>query len=445
MKKNGFDDKRLLDAVNHIDKKYISEALGYYGDVEKSAPKHRVGYILSLAACLALLIAAAPLITYLIPRIGTVVGIGTSDGPAGAVGSSDMLSENEQITEDLGIPEPEGGLTFIEHVGEVPEEFKKIIEENLFHSAFVYGDRLIKHVSTEDEHIFRFFDKSGNITRQAVYPKSEKHLSMNSKFLDSEDNLLVHFTVSYQDKANRPIHYAKIVKFDADGKIVFDINLPEGTGGFDYMVETDDGYIFPGEIDVKTQTVKKGDVYVVKLTFDGKIQNTVTIGTADEFDTVCNVEKGENGAVLYICLQEKKEGDQKSVRNYYRYDIKKDLTIKNITPITENDVPERGPFYFIDGKGLYSVEEFIVDVDNLDYSPSELIDYGDFVLSVGNRYTSDYDFLKDGLSSVLQIKSFYTETVYAAYTKQGELIWRTAVDSSNYDMIKTLLGDQTGN
>lgn len=428
------ENRRLLEALSFIDDSIVSDMLAEIKVPDAPSPERNkkvtrrsLRYFLTLAACLMLLIAAVPIITYFVPRIGIIFS-----GPAGA-GSG---------TDEYDIPIPEGGLNFIEHVGEVPEEFKKIIEENLFRSAFVYGDHLLKHVSTEDEHIFRFFDKSGNITRQAVYPKSEKHLSINSKFLDSEDNLLVHFTVSYQDKANRPIHYAKIVKFDTDGNIVFDVDLAEGSGSFDFMTEVDDGYIFPGEIDVKTQTVKKGDVYVVKLTFDGKIQNTVTIGTADEFDTVCNVEKGENGAVLYICLQETKEGDQKSVWNYYRYDIKKDLTIKNITPITENDVPERGPFYFVDGKGLYSVEEFIADVDNLDYSPSELIDYGDFVLSVGNRYTSDYDFLKDGLSSVLQIKSFYTETVYAAYTKQGELIWRTAVDSTNYEMIKELLEEQ---
>lgn len=428
------ENRRLLEALSFIDDSIVSDMLAEIKVPDAPSPERNkkvtrrsIRYFLALAACLMLLIAAVPIITYFVPRIGIIFS-----GNAGA-GSG---------TDEYDIPIPEGGLTFIEHVGEVPDEFKKIIEENLFHSAFVYGDHLIKHVSTEDEYIFRFFDKSGNITRQAVYPKSEKHLSINSKFLDSEDNLLVHFTVSYQDKANRPIHYAKIVKFDTDGNIVFDVDLAEGSGSFDFMTETDDGYIFPGDIDVETKTVKKGDVYVVKLTFDGKIQNTVTIGTADEFDTVCNVEKGENGAVLYLCLQETKEGDKRATWNYYRYDVKNDLTVENITPITENDVPERGPFYFIDGKGLYSVGEFIADVDNLDYSPSELIDYGDFVLSVGNRYTSDYDFLKDGFSSVLQIKSFYTETVYAAYTKQGELIWRTAVDSTNYEMIKELLEEQ---
>ena len=430
------ENRRLLEALSFIDDSIVSDMLAEIKIPDAPSPERNkkvtrrsIRYFLALAACLMLLIAAVPIITYFVPRIGIIFS-----GNAGA-GSG---------TDEYDIPIPEGGLTFIEHVGEVPDEFKEIIKNNLFLRAYVYGDHLIRHVWTKEEHVFYFFDKSGNITRQAVYPDSEKQISMRQKFIDSEDNLLVYFPISYQDKNNnnKLVTYAKIVKFDTEGKIVFDINLPEGTGGFDYMVETDDGYIFPGGINEKNSWKHKEDVFIAKLSRDGTVQNTVTIGTSGEFDSVCNAEKADNGAILYLCLQETKEGDKRATWNYYRYDVKNDLTVKNITPITENDVPERGPFYFIDGKGLYSVGEFIADVDNLDYLPSELIDYGDFVLSVGNRYTSDYDFLKDGFSSVLQIKSFYTETVYAAYTKQGELIWRTAVDSTNYEMIKELLEEQ---
>lgn len=428
------ENRRLLEALSFIDDSIVSDMLAEIKIPDAPSPERNkkvtrrsLRYFLTLAACLMLLIAAVPLITYLIPRIGVIFS-----GNAGA-GSG---------TDEYDIPIPEGGLTFIEHVGEVPDEFKKIIEENLFRSAFVYGDHLIKHVSTEDEYIFRFFDKSGNITRQAVYPKSEKHLSINSKFLDSEDNLLVHFTVSYLNKANRPIHYAKIVKFDTDGNIVFDVDLAEGSGNFDFMTETDDGYIFPGGINEKNSKTHKEDVFIAKLSLDGTVQNTVTIGTSGEFDSVCNAEKADNGAILYLCLQETKEGDKRATWNYYRYDVKNDLTVENITPITENDVPERGPFYFIDGKGLYSINEFIADYEVLDYLGAELIEYDDFVLFVSDRFTSDYDLIKDGVKAVIPITFYYRETVYAAYTKDGELIWRTAVDSTNYEMIKELLEEQ---
>ncbi len=68
-----------------------------------------------------------------------------------------------------------------------------------------------------------------------------------------------------------------------------------------------------------------------------------------------------------------------------------------------------------------------------------MIEYDDFVLLVGDRFTSDYDLIENGLSSVFSPKQLYIETVYAAYTKKGELIWRIAVDSTDYEFLKSFL------
>ena len=40
---------------------------------------------------------------------------------------------------------------------------------------------------------------------------------------------------------------------------------------------------------------------------------------------------------------------------------------------------------------------------------------------------------------------FYTETVYSAYTKDGELIWRSAVDSSDYEKFREISEKYDGN
>jgi hypothetical protein len=45
------------------------------------------------------------------------------------------------------------------------------------------------------------------------------------------------------------------------------------------------------------------------------------------------------------------------------------------------------------------------------------------------------------LSSSISPLSYYTEKVYAAYTKQGKLIWRTAFDTTNYEMLKEYYGE----
>ena len=435
------ENRRLLEALSFIDDSIVSDMLAEIKVPDAPSPERNkkvtrrsIRYFLALAASLMLLIAAVPLITYLIPRIGVIFG-----GNAGA-GSG---------TDEYDIPIPEGGLTFIEHVGEVPDEFKEIIKNNLFRNIEIVDDNLIRYARTENDHVFYFFDKSGNIVRKAEYPVDpEKHTTMSNKFIDSGGNLLVHFIVSYSEFRNgkyyRAVSYSKIVKFDTEGNTSFDVDLPERSGSFKNMIETDDGYIFPGIIGEKEgqKVLRTNDVYIVQLTKDGTIQNELRIGTQGEYDTVVDAAKSSDGAILYLCLQETKEGESRAMWNYFRYEVSSDLTEEKHMAITENDVPEHEPYFNINGKEFNSISDFISDYDFKKYFGGELIEYDDFVLFVSDRFTSDYDLIKDGVKAVIPITFYYRETVYAAYTKDGELIWRTAVDSTNYEMIKELLEEQ---
>ena len=439
MKKNGFEDKRLLEAVDHIDKKYISEALGYYDNIEKSVPKRRVGYILSLAACLALLVAAVPLITYLIPRIGTAVGIGTSDGPAGAVGSSDMLSENEQSTEDLGIPEPEGGLSFIEHVGEVPEEFKKIVEDNLFSGADIYGDILITYRNRDNNDLIRILDKSGKVMGEIVIDEPRSYFYRS---IQCSDGNFIAF-IDTRDAIDSAIRI-KLIKFDKHGKVLFDNNYQYSRDVFQNIVEVDDGFICIGTRAVKTAASKRSqnDIAVIKLSADGKVENYIEFG-GNDYDTIHHVEKTGNGARLYFVMREQGE---KKTSSWQRYDFDSNLNITKRTEITENDVPnEDDPWFTIDGKPYYRYEYFFEDYDRKKNFSYTVIEYDDFVIATYSRFTSTMTFPEYAISSSISPLSYYTERVYAAYTKQGKLIWRTAFDTSDYEFIKELLDKQNKN
>ena len=446
MKKNGFEDKRLLEAVDHIDKKYISEALGYYDNIEKSVPKRRVGYILSLAACLALLVAAVPLITYLIPRIGTAVGVGTTDGPAGIVGSSDMLSENEQSTEDLGIPEttennydipePEGGLNFIEHVGEVPEEFKKIVEDNLFSGAEIYGDILITYRNRDNNDLIRILDKSGKVMGEIVIDEPRSYFYRS---IQCSDGNFIAF-IDTRDAIDSAIRI-KLIKFDKHGKVLFDNDYQYSRDVFRNIVEVDDGFICIGTRAVKTAASKRSqnDIAVIKLSADGKVENYIEFG-GNDYDTIHHVEKMGNGARLYFVMREQGE---KKTSSWQRYDLDSNLNITKRTEITENDVPnEDDPWFTIDGKPYYHYEDFFEDYDRKKTLSYTVIEYDDFVIATYSRFTSTMTFPEHAISSSISPLSYYTERVYAAYTKQGKLIWRTAFDTSNYEFIKELLDKQ---
>lgn len=440
MKKNGFEDKRLLEAVDMIDKKYISSALKHYdSEGAESAPRRRVGYVLSLAACLALLVAAVPVITHLIPRIGTAVGIGTSYGPAGAVGSSDMLSENEQITEDLGIPEPEGGLTFIEHVGEVPEEFKKIVEDDLFSSAEIYGDILITYRNRDNNDLIRILDKSGKVMGEIVIDEPRSYFYRS---IQCSDGNFIAF-IDTRDAIDSAIRI-KLIKFDKHGKVLFDNDYQYSRDVFQNIVEVDDGFICIGTRAVKTAASKRSqnDIAVIKLSADGQVKNYIEFG-GNDYDTIHHVEKMGNGARLYFVMREQGE---KKTSSWQRYDLDSNLNITKRTEITKEEIPDDDkPWFTIDGKPYYDYEDFFEDYDIKKIFSYTIIEYDDFVIAVYSRFTSTMTFPEHAVSSTISPLSYYTERVYAAYTKQGKLIWRTAFDTSNYEFIKELLDKQNAN
>ncbi len=342
----------------------------------------------------------------------------------------------ETSGEKFEIPIPEGGLTYIEHVGEVPSEFKTIISDNLFSNITIINDILVRYDKNGSDHIFQLYNKHGKLLREASVTAENAH--MQKMYIDSKGNLIVYFSISYQDASYKSIVYAKIVKFDTNGKIVFNTDItPNQVGSFDYMVETDYGYIFAGSIGIRSNSFYKGDVYLVEMSHYGVIRNTLQIGSADEYDNVVAAEKAKLGVRLYLCLQETEEGQTRPKWNYYRCDLSDDLTDPKYTEISESDLPEDEPYYYVNGKGYFSIDEFLSDYEWSKHRGSHLIEYDDFVLFVGYRYTSDFDIIENGLSSIFSPKSLYTETVYAAYTKTGELIWRTAVDSTDYEFLRS--------
>ena len=79
---------------------------------------------------------------------------------------------------------------------------------------------------------------------------------------------------------------------------------------------------------------------------------------------------------------------------------------------------------------MYISDAFLKEFDA--GTPKVFINYGDFYLIVSENITGEYENTPPVISSIW----YYTETVYSGYDNNGNLIFRTAVDSSpNYDAI----------
>lgn len=114
-KKNVHEDKRLLDALDHIDERFIAETEKYYRDLPTTRmPQGRpritarsIKQVLALAACLALLSAVIPVVSYLAQSPMFIPGA-TADGTeATEPETENLLSEDITSVEEETISEPE--------------------------------------------------------------------------------------------------------------------------------------------------------------------------------------------------------------------------------------------------------------------------------------------------------------------------------------------------
>jgi len=346
---------------------------------------------------------------------------------------TDPVDTNAPETEEeFKLPIPEGGLDFIEHVGEVPEEFKAIVANDTFGNLRTIGDKLYYIEQKDTVHYIVFVDKKGQ--KNAV--KTAEAKSFINLFLDTEGNYLAVYSTG---KTNESI----LVKFDSNGNIIFNTycNAPVGSS-LENMVEIDGGYVFVGGINVKSSLVNLtvSDIVISRISSDGVIEAYEIFGDND-YDTIRHVEKTQNGVRVYFNMRHRDETNPSSLTTstLQRYDFDFNCNLKTKTEITEEAIPdEKTPYFTIDGKPYYETTDFFKDYDQ-DRSMSRIIiQYDDFVLLVYQRFTSDYrhstnTFVSDTLPSF-----YYRERVYAAYSKNGELLWRTAVDATNYKMLKEI-------
>ncbi|MBO5702194.1 MAG: hypothetical protein J6S71_07120 [Clostridia bacterium] len=428
MKKNGFEDKRLLEAVDHIDKKYISEALGYYDNIEKSVPKRRVGYILSLAACLALLVAAVPLITYLIPRIGVIFG-----GTAGA-GSSDMLSENEENVGEITYSSRDEDMSdrdLIEHVGEVPKEFVDIINKNLFADIQISGGKVIKYA--DPPYNIEVYDLSGKLLHridvQIDEPEFWYYEHKVHSLSDGTYLFFVPYQVTYSSQGENIIN-DRVVRFDKNGKVIFDIDLDVKASGFEFFAETDDAYI------LADGSYQRRYCHFIKIDKSGKITKKIEMG-GDEYDRLYDVEY-VNGT-LYALMR----NQRLTHKPYETVTVRFDSDLNVIGYSDEEDFPEikRDAYTF----GYMNVSEFFESrfpdkvfeeaegTIALRHLATAVIEYDDFILLVSEHDTKHYYPLL-----LMSTPFSFTETVYTAYSFDGNILWRTAVDSTDYEYLARL-------
>lgn len=411
------DDKRLLGALDYIDEKYIAEVTESYKVFEESdgkisvrrAVKTSVKQIVILAACAMLLSLAIPIVSYIVPQMGEMLG-----GNAGNIGEPetfDMEGFADMSERDL-----------IEHIGDVPEEFAEIINQNLFKNIRVSGDKIIK-ASSDDKYNIEVYDLYGNLLHKIKYKfepaggnlsyRNNIHALSDGNYMMIVPHSTYHIILGSGQSEQLEVE-ARAIKFNKNGRAIFDTLLETKCGEFEYFFEIDSGYLLIGG------SYQKRDRYFLKLDKHGNLTDNLKSGSS-EHDRLYHVEYGEDGLVMYL-------------RDFARsgYDILRQRYSDDYA-LLESEVYEGDiyPEFRLMPSGGWRVDDFVSGYNGKEIGELgdviSCIKYNDFALIVSERDTYEAD--------NIHFLHMYTETVYTAYTYDAEIIWRSAVDSTDYERL----------
>lgn len=323
----------------------------------------------------------------------------------------------------------------VDPVGTVPDGFRDIVKKNLFGNIAALSDRVMEMQYVADAgfavRIYDFY--GGLLAEHSVIPDSDAH-SVGCLTGTSDGGFL--YVIGFSDHVRQDGTWASesgvsstIVKCNSSGEVEWQRKLDNYTGSMLHIcIETEDSFYFFGDQETpETKTEGIGsptDIHILKLSEDGTIARTKIIGGSD-FDSVNAVEATEYGFCLN-CHAQSSDGDFSSA-GYWKIRLGTDLNILS-AETEEQYVPQKELLGYLDGQPIYELPAAFRDFN--DGSVQAFLDYGEFWLVVSTNITGIYEHTPPVISSIW----YCYETVYGAYDKEGNVIWKATVDSSpDYD------------
>lgn len=325
--------------------------------------------------------------------------------------------------------------------GQVPEALRTVVAENLFCGATACSDRVLKAESAEQEarsvvHRVQMLDLYGNELAQCVLESDDSyHISTLTA---TEDGGFL-FVLGFRDHALSQDIWAsdngyasEICKVDADGVIRFRTVLPQMEGAaLEFCFEQEGKFYFFGNLQTpETQTrgtYSPTDIYMTVLDAEGEILDSRTIAGSD-FDDLLAAEPTEEGFLLSVRSQSD-DGDFTG-SNSGGYGVDWVITVNTALEIVKQEkatgrsYQDRSSLGVLNGETVYPDSLLLADYDA--GTPTAVLDYGEYYLIVSENATGIYKNTPVFISSIW----LYTETVYSGFSPEGELLFRSAVDSS---------------
>lgn len=333
------------------------------------------------------------------------------------------------------------------HVGTVPAEFQKIVENNTFKDVVAFNGRLLKsEICFEDREnrtvVYQIcmMDIYGKLLASYLCTVDDAyHVSTLTATEDGGFLFVLGFRDYYRDDewASSKGYASRVIKCDSYGNLQFDTAFKEiYQAGLEYCFEKNGYFYLFGNLETPEKKVEgvysSTDICMYMLDQKGNvIKKHCMVGS--DFDTLNAAEMSDDSFVLSISAQSD-DGDFAG-SNSNGYGVRWVVTVNDDLEIIEKKIADGRDIFDDrigekDGVPIYMSDPILKKF----YSgyPTAFIDYGDFYMIVSENSTGIYENTPNYISAIW----YYFETVYSAYTYNGKLIFRTSVDSSpNYDEI----------
>jgi hypothetical protein len=186
----------------------------------------------------------------------------------------------------------------------------------------------------------------------------------------------------------------------------------------DYFCELDDGYVVAGW-EQNWSFTKNRCYYIYKLDKSGNLIHQRS------FEDISKIGYVDGELAVYI--SQRRFIGQSLV--YSKLCLNNNLETRTTVDVLDVEVDDTIGGNIKNCSPYLNIEEFIPDFD--DGNVISVIYYDDFVLIISERNTKWFEYVPMVYSSMPS----YTETVYTAYTYDAEIIWRSAVDSTDYERL----------
>ena len=345
---------------------------------------------------------------------------------------------------------PQNGdeLKSMEPFGELPEEFKQIVENDIFNGVTAFDGRLLKAetIAKDEENrtvTYRvlMMDLYGK-TMASYTCTSDDAYHINALTATEDGGFL--FVLGFSDYAYSQNEWAsdqgfasRVIKCDQNGQLQFE-TVFDGVEGYalNQCFEKNGSFYFFGTVETpetnKTGVASPSDIYMALVDKNGTVLKTKCIAGSD-YDRLKAAEISEDSFILSVSSQsddgEFKDSGSRGYPKDWIFTVDDNLEIvrkeqKSGRDFSDDRLGEK------DGVPIYKSNALLKNFAA--GTPMAFIDYGDFYLIVSDNRTGIYENTPPTISSIW----YYTETVYSAYDNNGELIFRATVDSTpRYDSL----------